>query len=61
MLEHCTLLPEDAQSAAEFIVMTIEADRGDKVRNMSFTLTVGEAELWMLAFEGGQEFRNFVS
>ena len=58
-LQHCTLLPEDARGAAEFIVMTIEADRKDTVRNMSFTLDVGGAELWLLAFEGGREFREF--
>ncbi len=61
LLQHCTLLPEDAHRAAEFIVMTIEADRGDKVRNMSFTLKVGEPELWMLPFEGGRELRHLIS
>jgi hypothetical protein len=60
-LEHCTLLPEDARRAAEFIVLTIEAERKDKVRNMAFTLDVGEPELWLLAFEGGRSFRNLVS
>lgn len=61
LLQHCTLLPEDARRAAEFIVATIEADRKDKVRNMSFTLNVGGAELWMLPFEGGREVRHLVS
>ena len=61
MVQHCTLLPEDARRAAEFIVATIEADRSDKVRNMSFTLKLGAPELWMLAFEGGREVRNLIS
>lgn len=61
LLQHCTLLPEDAHRAAEFIVITIEADRNDKVRNLSFTLNLGAAELWLLAFEGGREFRHLVS
>jgi hypothetical protein len=54
------LLPEDAVKAAEFIVTTIEADQQDKVRNLSFSLNVAAPELWMLAFEGGREFRHLV-
>ena len=61
LVQHCTLLPEDARRAAEFIVATIEADRSDKVRNMSFTLKLGAAELWMLAFDGGRAVRNLIS
>ena len=61
LLQHCTLLPEDARRAAEFIVMTIEADRGDKVRSMSFKLNLGGAELWLLPFSGGRELRHMVS
>jgi hypothetical protein len=59
-LQRCTLLREDAVRAAEFIVMTIEADRKDMVRSMRFALSVGSAELWLLAFQGGKEFRNLV-
>ena len=60
-LARCILLPEEAKRAAEFIVMTLEADRKDTVRNMIFTLYVGEPELWLLAFEGGRTFRNLMS
>lgn len=61
VLQNCTLLLEDARRAAEFIVLTIEADREDQVRNMTFTLNLGEAELWLLPFEGGRELRHLVS
>ena len=61
VVQNCTLLPEDARRAAEFIVMTIEADRKDKVRNMSFALNLGAPELWLLPFEGGRAARNLIS
>ena len=61
VLQNCTLLLEDAQRAAEFIVLTIEADRSDKVRNMTFKLDLSGAELWLLPFEGGRDFRHMVS
>ena len=47
-LSGCTLLPEDARQAAEFIVLTIEADRKDKLKSVSFHLELGEPELWLL-------------
>jgi hypothetical protein len=59
-VQRCTLLPEDAVKAAEFIVTTIEADQHDKVRNLSFALKLEPPALWMLAFSGGREFRNLV-
>ncbi len=61
LVKQCTLLPEDARRAAEFIVTTLEADRKDILRNLSFTLDLGQPELWMLPFEGGSDVRNLIS
>jgi hypothetical protein len=47
-IRQCVLLPEDARQAAEFIVLTIEAERKDKLRSLRFSLSLGEPELWML-------------
>ena len=43
-----TLHPEDLQPMAEFIVLGIEADRKDKVREIQFTVQLGQPELWVL-------------
>lgn len=51
-LQNCTLLPQDAHAAAEFIVLTIEADRRDKLRAVEFQLELREGELWVLPFAG---------
>ena len=53
-LKGCTFLPEDAQRAAEFVVLTIEAARPDKLRLVQFTLQLGAPELWVLPFAGEQ-------
>ena len=47
-----TLLPADAAAAAEFIVLTIEAERKDKIKVVNFTLNFGPADLWMVPFRG---------
>lgn len=54
-LARCTLFPADAQGAAEFVVLTIEADQRDNLRQVSFSLELGEPELWVLPFteQGG--------
>jgi len=54
-LSRCTLFPADARQAVEFIVLTIEADQKDKLRQVSFTLELSEPELWVLPFteQGG--------
>ncbi len=52
-LADCTLPPDDAISAAEFVVITIEADRRDKLRELHFAInTQGDPELWLLPFNG---------
>jgi hypothetical protein len=56
-LAQCTLFPEDARQAAEFIVLTIEADQRDKLREVGFTLQLGEPELWLLPFTEQGGFR----
>jgi hypothetical protein len=54
-LSRCTLFPEDAQGAAEFVVLTVEAAQKDKLKQLSFALELGEPELWLLPFteQGG--------
>jgi hypothetical protein len=42
------LHPEDIQPVAEFIVLGIEADRKDKIREINFTLQLSAPELWVL-------------
>lgn len=46
--EPVTILPNDLQPLAEFIVLEVEAARSDKLRQLDFTLTLGEPELWAL-------------
>jgi hypothetical protein len=53
-LQGCTFLPEDARRAAEFVVLTIEAARPDKLRSVQFTLQLAPPELWVLPFAGEQ-------
>jgi len=47
-LKDCTLFPDDARQAVEFVVLTIEADRKDKLKTVEFRLDLGEPELWVL-------------
>jgi hypothetical protein len=51
-LPACALFPHDAQHAAEFVVLTIEAERRDKLKSVEFILRAGEPELWVLPFRG---------
>jgi hypothetical protein len=51
-LSQCTLFPDDARRAAEFVVLTIEADRKDKLRQVDFTLSLQDPMLWVLPFAG---------
>jgi len=53
-LSDCVLFPGDARQAVEFVVLTIEANRKDKLRSVEFSLDLGEPELWVLPFEGGK-------
>jgi hypothetical protein len=46
--EPVTLWPEDLQSAAEFIIMAIEAGRKDKLKELNFTLELSDPALWIL-------------
>jgi hypothetical protein len=46
-----TLHPEDLQPMAEFIVLGIEADRKDKMREIGFTLQLSQPELWVLGLK----------
>ena len=55
VLSDCTLFPDDARQAVEFVVLTIEADRKDRLREVDFNLNLGEPELWVLPFEGKDE------
>ena len=56
-LANCTLFPDDARQAAEFVVLTIEADQKDKLRVVEFALDLGEPELWVLPFEEQGDLR----
>lgn len=53
-LQGCTVFPADAWHAVEFIVLTIEAARPDKLRSVQFDLNLAPPELWMLPFSGAQ-------
>jgi len=46
--EAVTVGREDVKSLAEFIAMTIEAGRDDKLKEVRFTLDLAEPELWVL-------------
>jgi hypothetical protein len=43
-----TMLPEDVQPYAEFIVMGIEAGRKDRLKELQFKLDLGQPVLWVL-------------
>jgi hypothetical protein len=47
-LKGCTLLPSEARTVAEFIVLTIEAEQKDKLKHIEVLLKVGPPELWVL-------------
>jgi hypothetical protein len=46
--EPVTIGFEDVKALAEFIAMTIEAGRDDKLKEVRFTLDLAEPELWIL-------------
>ncbi len=43
-----TILPEDAQKLLELIILTIEAQRSDWLKNLQFRLELTPPELWLL-------------
>lgn len=43
-----TVLPADIQALAEFILLSIEADRSDALRELKFELQMSAPELWIL-------------
>jgi hypothetical protein len=46
--EPVTILPADLQALGEFIILSIEAGRKDDLKEVRFTLQLGDAELWVL-------------
>ena len=48
----CTLTPDEAAQAADFIVLTIEAAQSDKLKSVDFAVKLEPPELWMLPFAG---------
>ena len=42
-----TVHPEDIQPLAEFIILAVEAERRDQLQKISFTLQLGQPELWI--------------
>jgi len=57
-LKDCTLRLEEAPAVAEFIVLTIEAEQRDKLRQIDFMLSLGNGELWRLPFVGAAAAAN---
>ena len=49
-LSGVTVSPEEAQSLAEFVVLSFEADRRDKLKSLRAVLDLGPPELWCLPF-----------
>jgi hypothetical protein len=41
----------DLQALAEFVVITIEAERTDKIQEINFDLALKKPELWIIPFE----------
>ena len=46
--EPVTLCVQDAHAAAEFMVVAIEAERKDKIKEIKFNLQLNEPALWIL-------------
>ena len=53
-LRGCVVALEDARKLAEFVVLSIEAERPDMLRSIAFTLPDGTPELWVLPSDGSQ-------
>jgi hypothetical protein len=49
-LSGVTVSPEEAQALAEFVVLSFEADRRDKLKSLRAVLDLGPPELWCLPF-----------
>ena len=49
-LSGVTVSPEEAQALAEFVVLSFEADRRDKLKSLRAVLDFGPPELWCLPF-----------
>lgn len=47
-----TIAPEEAEALAEFVVLSFEADRRDKLKSLRAVLDLGPPELWCLPFAG---------
>jgi hypothetical protein len=43
-----TLAPQDVRALAEFVVMSLEAERSDKLETVNFNLQLSQPELWVL-------------
>jgi len=50
-LHGATVLPDQIGPLARFVVLTIEADRDDKLEAIDFTVELDPPELWCLPFE----------
>ena len=57
-LAGCTLSLDDACQAADFIVLTIEADQSDKLMYVRFSVNPAQPELWLLPFAGEAQAQN---
>lgn len=53
-LRGCVVGLDDARKLAEFVVLSIEAERPDMLSTIAFTLPDGPPELWMLPSDGNQ-------
>lgn len=51
--EPVTVDPASARALAEFVVLTIEAERRDHLKQVEFTLELQEPVLWALPFPAG--------
>lgn len=48
LFQPATLTPADAQKLLELIILTIEAQRSDWLKNLQFRLELGAPEFWLL-------------
>lgn len=48
LFQPATLAPADAQKLLELIILTIEANRSDWLRNLQFRLELNSPDLWLL-------------
>jgi hypothetical protein len=48
-----TLSPQDMPALAEFIVVALEAERRDKIKQIDLSLDLDEPELWVLPLSAG--------